>query len=146
MRSAVAMQCGGDAAGTAFSCPNFASTLVQTVSGGSGDLSYCCKSAARGPYCCDWKDYGAYLVGLDPHGLALPVGAIIGIVVGAVVLMVLFCVCCCFCCGLCCFRGRKRTITQHHTVAFAPRQPMTTTVVAASPPPYNPHFAPQSKM
>jgi len=106
------MDCG------VFSCPNIVTKVVDSMTDESSK-SFCCRSGSMGmPYCCDWKDYGAYMVGLDPNNLAIPVGAIIGIIVGGLVLLILLSICCCFCCGLCCFRGRKRVITQHHTVAY----------------------------
>ncbi|OQV12096.1 hypothetical protein BV898_13654 [Hypsibius exemplaris] len=109
--SSAAMECS-----PLFSCPNLATKLYDQMTD-SDSKSFCCKSGAGLPYCCDWKDYAAYVVGLDPKDLAIPVGAIIGIIVGGLVLLILFSICCCFCCGCCCFRGRKRVVT-HTTVAY----------------------------
>ncbi|GAU91703.1 hypothetical protein RvY_03909-2 [Ramazzottius varieornatus] len=56
-----AMECG------VFSCPNLVTKAFDSITD-SDSRSFCCKGLVSGlPYCCDWKDYGAYIFGLDPE-------------------------------------------------------------------------------
>ncbi|GAU91702.1 hypothetical protein RvY_03909-1 [Ramazzottius varieornatus] len=74
-----AMECG------VFSCPNLVTKAFDSITD-SDSRSFCCKGLVSGlPYCCDWKDYGAYIFGLDPEKLQIPFAAILGLIIGGVV-------------------------------------------------------------